>query len=628
MALPKVTWSIIDKTYFEQFPVGRFFVYIPLFSEKGVDGEIVTINSPQELVAKFGKPNKFKYGNGMYYALKALTYADFSVHVLRIVPDDATYANVLIAYQNEFSTNVSSDVSNSDTISVDDVSGFNVGDTVAIYDSNNPRETVIYGNILNIDSDNKTIQIDKSVTVPTGYVVERIPDIVVDYLNNVQSKDVLVPNNSVLFMATGRGAYYNNIKLKFDRIKEIEKYYVDEEIFKPYLQGAFYTMRVLEQKPTSSPVVLENPYTVSFASETPDGDPVINPVSGRDIFIENVVNNDSYHVMVKVAPDFEEKLKTKAFIYGEALIKFFSNNILQMKNGSDGTMSATNRKSLLIQAYNGTLNKAAALIQEGEYPFKSYEVDYVVDYTADVDIQNAILDFVKRRGDCVAITAFPYATSGDQDYDFRVNQHNASLYFDFLYPGEFVKIYDPYTKKDIFLPNSFVAMDCHLYVDTYIDYTTPVAGVVNGAVRSNVKDLSYVPTKYEAEKLTDVQVNPLLKTPNGLFFYATQLTAYKRASYLQRQYVVKTINRIKKDLWPKLYELLQRKATPTLLEEAHSIIDSYLSNLKVDKPKYAVLTNYEINISFKDGILTADVGLYFVDIVDRVDVNLILSKNG
>jgi hypothetical protein len=626
MALPKVTWSIIDKTYFAKGPKGDYFVYIPLFSEKGIDGEIQTVNTPEELVAKFGKPNKFKYGNGMYYALKALTYNKFSVHVLRITPQDATYSNVVLTFANEFSTTVKEDASNTDTITVDDVSGFNVGDKIALYDAQNPYATVLYANVISIDTNNSKIQIDRNVTVPAGYVVERIPDITIQYLENVQDKNIVVPDKSVVFIATGKGAYYNNIKLRFDRVKEIEKYYVDEETFKPYLTGAFYRLTIMEQKPTTSPVQLENSYTVSFASETPSGDPVISPTSGKVLYIENVINNESYHINVKVAQDFEELVRNKAYIYGQALMDFFENNIVQLNKGSDGDMSFNNKKSLLIQAYNGTLNSAANLILEGEYPFKAYEVDYVVDYTADPDVQSAIIDFAKRRADCQVILGFPYATNAEMDKNYRINTMNVSLPFVFLYSGEYCEIYDPYTKKDIEMPNSFEAMSCHLYVDTFMDFTTPVAGIVGGSVRDPIKGLSYVPTKYDAEQLTDLQINPLIKTPNGLLFYPTQLTAYKKSSYLQRQYVVKTLNRIKKDLWPQLYELLERKATSELIEEAERKIRYYLDQLKVDKPKYAVLENYNLNIDFSEGVLTVNIELQFVDIVDRIDVNLILVK--
>jgi hypothetical protein len=264
---------------------------------------------------------------------------------------------------------------------------------------------------------------------------------------------------------------------------------------------------------------------------------------------------------------------------------------------------------------------------EGEYPFKAYEVDYVVDYSSDPDVQSAILDFCKRRDDCVAILGFPYATNAEMDKDYRINKMNVSLPMAFLYSGEYFEVYDPYTKKNIELPNSFEAMSCHLYVDTFMDFTTPVAGIVGGSVRDPIKGLSYVPTKYDAEQLTDLQINPLVKTPNGLLFYPTQLTAYKKSSYLQRQYVVKTLNRIKKDLWPQLYELLERKATADVIEEARRKIEYYLDQLKVDKPKYAVLNDYSVNISFAEGVLDVNIELRFVDIIDRINVNLILKKS-
>ena len=634
--IPKVRFNIIDKTYITPPVEGNVRVYIPFFSEKGIDGKIFKLYSPEQVVSLFGQPNSFKYGNGLYYVLKALEYDDVVVWGIRLTPSDAKYAAAkLVAAPVSVQTTISQDVVNSTDVQVQDVTGFEVGKTVAIYDSTDPINTVVYADIVAIDTDNNILTLSAPISAPANYEVTQIPEISLQYIGGVSIDDIEkfgVDNTlpEVYILARGKGSYYNYVTLYFEPNTTLEKYYVDETTYKPYYKGVFYNVTVVEQKIGASPKILENTYVISFADQTPAGEPVINPVSGANIFVDEVFENNSYHILVKSSRAFVDLLQTQPHIYGKALEKFFiSNPKLRLKDGSDGTLDTTTQKSLLIQAYNGTYNEETAKILVSDYPFKPYEVEYVVDYTGDVDVQNAVSNFAKSREDCIAIVSAPYSTNYQTDKDWRINSLNASNYYLGLYPGMYGKVYDPYNKRDIELPQSFWALDNHLYVDTVLDLTEPAAGINGGALRSSVKSLSYEITNPDiAEELAEIQINPLVKTPDGKYFYLTQLTAYKRPTYLQRINYVKFLNKLRKDLYPRLYDLLQRKATDEIIEEANRRVREYLSNFTVDKPRMNILESYEVNVEFDKNTFTLYVNiiLKFVGIIEEINVNLILKQ--
>ena len=633
--IPRVKFNIIDKTYIAPAVEGNTRVYIPFFSEKGQDGKIFKLYDPSQVVALFGTPNSFKYGNGLYYILNAVNHQDVVVWGIRLTPSDATYAGAVLTLNKPAAeTTITKDATNSQTITVSDASKFSTGKTVAIYDPNDPISTVIYANIVSIDDKNNTITLSTNVTVKTNYYVTQIPDISLSPLSQtITDVEKFTPQNptqpQIYFLARGKGKYYNNVKLIFERNISVEKYYMDEENFIPYYRGLFYNVTVVEQRLGSSAKILENTYTISFAQSTPDGNPVVNPVSGVNIFIDNVFKKNSYHVLVVSTPAAVDLVQEKPWIYGKALEKFFTSNPkLSLFNGSDGTLDAATMKSLLIQAYNGTYNSETAQMLISEYPVKPYEVEYVVDYTGDPDVQSAVANFAQARQDCIAIVSSPYSTNYQNDKDWRINVLNASNFSLGLYPGVYGEIYDPYNKRDIQLPQSFWALDDHLYVDIAMDLTVPAAGLNGGALRTPIKNPSYIPTLEEAEELAEIQINPLVKTADGTYFYLTQYTAYKRPTYLQRLNYVKFLNKVKKDLYPRLYDLLQRKATPEIIEEANRRVTEYLSNFTVDKPRMNIIESFEVNVNFDKSTFTLniDITLVLVGIIEEINVNLILKE--
>ncbi len=95
---PGVYTKIIDlSTYLQAVPGTIGFV--PILSKRGRDNDLRFIASQEELFSEYGKPNVMdygkNYGQGLYVASNHLSVST-SLFVLRVLPEDAEYANLFM----------------------------------------------------------------------------------------------------------------------------------------------------------------------------------------------------------------------------------------------------------------------------------------------------------------------------------------------------------------------------------------------------------------------------------------------------------------------------------------------------------------------------------------------------
>lgn len=65
-------------------------------SAKGEDGKVKTIDNVADYIDEYGTPNFSLYGQPCYMPYAALSSGNAKVHCLRVMPEDAAYANVII----------------------------------------------------------------------------------------------------------------------------------------------------------------------------------------------------------------------------------------------------------------------------------------------------------------------------------------------------------------------------------------------------------------------------------------------------------------------------------------------------------------------------------------------------
>lgn len=159
---PGVYTKIIDlSTYLQAVPGNSAFV--PFFSRRGPDNQLVYVTGQQDFSTKFGPPNFNNFGDysqGKYMAWNHLGVSG-SLYAMRVLPDNASYSNLKVSYNTSGLTseqldeafNVKDNVvaassgdvtlSNTTDVTIDTISVTH-GDRVLIKEQTDPTENGIY----------------------------------------------------------------------------------------------------------------------------------------------------------------------------------------------------------------------------------------------------------------------------------------------------------------------------------------------------------------------------------------------------------------------------------------------------------------------------------------------------
>lgn len=338
-------------------------------------------------------------------------------------------------------------------------------------------------------------------------------------------------------------------------------------------------VRISEEGTLSSPVYPmyidgTNSFYTSYIKLNPNFG---NPTSGDTVF-----HPDSQFVIDKF-----EYVTLRQNLYQQLIGSTTSQALWQMQGGYSGdnlivdgrlnmgylpgdTLYHEDAKQLLIQFFNNN-----EIIHEVLYP--ELDFDYVPDWTQDIDVMNAIVQFADEIGFTMPIISLPRETDYEDDYLARIEDVYLSSYNTALYSGQNNdNHYLAEMGTRITCPSSYYAMINHLSTDDQISITEPMANIVKGQLPVAGAQLSYIAKSAHIEKLRGVQVNTIIKEIDGIYFI-DQLTAYKSASKLSRINVVKVIHRMRKDLPKILKDLLQRKALENVLLSAKTRTEKYMS---------------------------------------------------
>ncbi len=240
----------------------------------------------------------------------------------------------------------------------------------------------------------------------------------------------------------------------------------------------------------------------------------------------------------------------------------------------DGGIYRQNAKQLMLYFY-----ETDETIHEVLYP--ELDFDYVPDWTADMDVQAAIIMMADEIGFTMPIVSLPRTTSPEKDFKQRTEGLYMSSFNSAIYSGQNNdNHYLSLNGKIISCPNSYYAMQVHLQTDNNISITEPAANVVKGQMPVAGMKLSYIAKSKDIEKLRMVQINTIIKETDGIYFI-DQLTSYKAASKLTRINVVKPIHRMRKDLPRLLKDLLQRKATTNVINDAKFRTERYMTRWQI-----------------------------------------------
>lgn len=233
---PSISSTITDNSTTYVTADGTTKLFAVFTSEKGVDNVIKQISSVSEFEFNYGQPNIKKFGQVGYNIINWLN-AGGIVYCLRVLPEDAGFANAIVNIQTKQGTKK---VLN------------NVGELVEVPDVT-IRPTITATNVNNVTL--SAIEIDE-LRKPTKKTVD-------GYSNNMIF--AVVPK--------GRGEGYNNLGFRISLLNTYDNTY----------EFRLYNFEVTKTSESGSVSTIQGPFVVSL-------DPDAVSISGESLFIKSVVD--------------------------------------------------------------------------------------------------------------------------------------------------------------------------------------------------------------------------------------------------------------------------------------------------------------------------------------------------
>ena len=300
-------------------------MYSVILCDRGPSDQIVKIRSQEQLHNIFGTPN-FLRTSQSFYQVDAATQYTGNVLVVRVVPDDAYWANSAIK-ENSTGEQVAAKfifTNGSKEVTMQMIDSSDITYSSEIYGNSTDFESelqkVQIGTWLYADGDNTSVaaqvvnmETDSSTGVVTltldrnyeGSSQEGLAYTYVPYsevsLSDINDESLLTnPDGDILyyFYSVGAGKYANRLCIRGTRNTDLEKYYIDDD-GEPRYKYLFMNIGVYEIQDNGNHKLLEGPWVVSLAPRYPDdgnnssNGQVIDPTTGNYIFIEDVINDNS-----------------------------------------------------------------------------------------------------------------------------------------------------------------------------------------------------------------------------------------------------------------------------------------------------------------------------------------------
>jgi hypothetical protein len=625
--IPGITTSVVDYSLVTPAIAGGRTPLIAGLSKFGDDKNIIEFNDQNTVKYLTGGPNYQKYGLALHYVLGALSVTG-KVLFKRLLPDDATYANIGVAKDsndnlisksyadirdikyfeqngilnhfakargegyNEFYVHYEQDPITEKVYADDE------GDSkykynflkVTIYQKLPEGIKTIAGplTVSLIDTDPKTnVPIVDVTTGETLFINDRIEgkndfvnvklieDYIVKFKKYLNINDIIEEKGTteVILKDIETGINYkvkadanNNLYIEATSVEGL-----DEVILKYYSSGAWNYVKLYVENGE-----LKKDSTTDVGPDTPTYEKIY--LTGDLNFVEVFVDSETQELVVK------EFAVERATLYKKLLSQdwYFENGFDgeyihindQMNFNGPSEAGKQNVKQLLIDFY-------ANNSEIREIMFPKYIYNYVVDWTSDLDVINSIINLTDSVGKAFGIFSLPLSYGADNDYKIRTEKLYQSTYNNMLYAGEWnLKHYDEFSGKNIPMPMSYYMMIKHLQIDNQESITQPVAGIVRGQLPVSNVELSYSPKTKDIEKLRHVQINTIVNETDGVYAI-DQLTMYKKASKLSRINVVKVIQQMRIDLPQLLKPFIQTKETSNVVSSIESIVNDYMNKWKV-----------------------------------------------
>jgi len=574
---PGVYTKIIDlSTYVSAVPATTGFICA--LTKKGRDNEAIFVGSRNELIREWGEPciSDFgkNYGQGLYNAYNYLGESG-SLWFMRVMPDDASYANLRIdAIWNGTDTTASIEVSY--------VSGINdiqemrtnlqtVGTTFPIcmlY----PVGRGEYYNLLSVRITRHANPMFEGVFVIDIYEKQKDGDeVIVESFNISFQPDARDSSGDTIFIVDILDKYSNLIRATCqlpddsysagfnlciknydnnvgwtDTVKTIgtasitdKKQKFEEWANQAEVGVAIYSVTAIDQRGNRM---------YGWLGATSNDGHTVNIFNDRDLttasqeWISYPVDTNGDGIIDSSSIDLFDDSDTSVEYYirrdlSDISLPFVTEE-LSLQEGSDGPIYDINHNvdmtvcaSLLSQGYAGNIDSQ---ILDKERIF--FTLVYDCGYPSTV--KNSIVDLVSYRRDCVALL-----DNGD-NYTFnlamakRNSDHNFNTYLAAIYEG-YSKVFDPFTGADIWISPCYHMSYLAPRNDNVAEIWYAIAGYQRGVINS-IQELRYNPREGQRDQMYLRQLNPIVKFNIGYSVWG-QLTTQAKASALQDLNIVRLV---------------------------------------------------------------------------------------
>lgn len=254
---PSVKTYITTENYNYDTSVTREVLFVADVFEHGVDNQLQQVNTLSEYIFKYGEPNMDKFGQAGYNVERWLANGNSAV-IMRLLPEDASYAHAVFNIQYKNATN---------------------GKTVVNADGNETKINDVYlrplVTYIGVNNKSELLLADELEEDRKGY----------------PTTDGYIDNFLFVAYPEGRGEFYNDLGFKI-RLNPS---------YDGVLTSRVYTFEIIKFTGSSYDIV-DGPYYVSF---DPDA---VDPNSQKSMYIENVINSYSEYFKVMFSQNNYMKL--------------------------------------------------------------------------------------------------------------------------------------------------------------------------------------------------------------------------------------------------------------------------------------------------------------------------------
>ena len=273
---------------------------------------------------------------------------------------------------------------------------------------------------------------------------------------------------------------------------------------------------------------------------------------GASMYIEDRVNNQSQYIRVEDDasnendPDLDETF--------------------DLEGGSDDTEAPG--ESEILEGWNYFENKdevTANILINGGWAIPA--------------IQNRMIEVAEGRRDAIAVLDIPEADAssvGDM-VDYRQEDLNANTSWAALY-GPWVKIYDEYNDREIYIPPSGDAASVYARTSRVAEAWNAPAGFRRGVL--SVIDVQTDLSQGDRDTLYEANINPIVDfTGEGIVVWG-QKTLQAQASSLDRVNVRRLVIQIENTLEQALRPFVFENNTAFVRENITSLVENFMEDIE------------------------------------------------